>query len=122
MIPLSNWAILGGLLLTLDFLYLSLTSSWVIPVYRTIQGSPIQIRYSAALVCYLILIAGLYYFIIREKKSPKEAFLLGVFVYGVYDTTVLSIFSKYSPWIAGMDMVWGGVLFGTTTYLYQRFA
>jgi hypothetical protein len=32
--------------------------------------------------------------------------------------TTLAIFSKYTLGLAVMDMVWGGILFGTTTWIY----
>ena len=104
----------------LDAIFLYSTHRIVLPVYKSIQGSPVSIRYSSAIVCYIFMTAGLYYFIIRENRTPFEAFLLGLFVYGVYDTTVFAVFRKYTLEIVIMDIIWGGVLFGTTTWLYNK--
>jgi uncharacterized membrane protein len=41
----------------------------------------------AAVLCYVSLVALLWWFIIRERRSPWEAALLGFFVYAVYETT-----------------------------------
>lgn len=67
--------------------------------------------------CYLLLVAGLYYFIILPKRPPLDAFYLGIFVYGVYDTTNLATFDKWRPELALVDTLWGGTLFATTTYV-----
>jgi len=111
---------LGVILLTLDFTFLTLSSSRTLPVYESIQGSPVVFNYGAGMVCYAIIILGFYYFIIREKRSIWDAFLLGLFVYGVYDGTTLAVFKKYTLLTAGIDMMWGGVLFGSTAFLYYR--
>jgi len=110
----------GVIMLALDAVFLYSTRNIVLPVYQSIQGAPVSIRYGSAIVCYIFMTLGLYYFIIREKRSPVDAFLLGMFVYGVYDTTVLTVFQKYTPAIAIMDIIWGGILFGTTTLLYNN--
>jgi len=77
------------------------------------------VNYAAAAVCYAIIVVGFYYFVVRERRTPYEAFLLGVFVYGVYDMTTLSVFKQYTLELAIMDMIWGGVLFGTTAAIYN---
>ena len=35
-------------------------------------------------------------FILKDKKSVFDAFLLGIVIYGVYDTTTHAIFKKWS--------------------------
>ena len=109
----------GVILMALDFVFLYVSSTRSLPVYQNIQGSPVVFNYAAAAVCYAVIVLGFYYFVIREKRSPFEAFLLGVFVYGVYDMTTLSIFKKYTVDVAIIDMIWGGVLFGSTAWIYQ---
>ena len=111
--------LLAGIMLVLDAIYLYSTASLSLPVYQSIQCSPIKIHYGGAIACYVLMTLGLYYFIVRENRTPTEAFLLGLFVYGVYDMTTLAIFSKYTYGLAVMDMVWGGILFGTTTWIYK---
>jgi len=110
--------LLAVIMFVLDAIYLYSSASLSLPVYQSIQGSPIKIHYGGAIACYVLMTLGLYYFIVRENRTPAEAFLLGLFVYGVYDMTTLAIFSKYTLGLAIMDMVWGGILFGTTTWIY----
>jgi uncharacterized membrane protein len=116
----GSLAWLAGIMLILDAIYLYSTKSLSIPVYQSIQGSPIKIHYGGAFACYVLMTLGLYYFIIRDHRSVLDAFLLGTFVYGVYDMTTLAIFSKYTLGLAIMDMIWGGILFGTTTWIYRN--
>ena len=60
------------------------------------------------------------YFIIIQKKTPIEAFLLGIFVYGVYETTNWSLFSNWKFQTVIMDTIWGGILFFLTTLIVQH--
>jgi uncharacterized membrane protein len=112
--------ILACIVFVLDAVFLYSTRSFVIPIYQKIQHAPVTIRYSSAILCYLLIVLGLYYFIIRENRPIQEALLLGIFVYGVYDLTVLSVFSNYTLEIALMDMVWGGILFTSSVAIYRN--
>ena len=71
----------------------------------------------AALLCYISLVLGLFYFIIKDKKSIGEAFLLGLYVYAVYETTNLAIFKNWTWNIAAIDTLWGGILIYLTVRL-----
>jgi uncharacterized membrane protein len=55
------------------------------------------------------------YFIIKNNRSILEAFLFGLVIYGVYDSTNYAMLKKWNPYLAMMDTLWGGVLFATTT-------
>jgi uncharacterized membrane protein len=82
-----------------------------------VQGSPVVFDMYAAILCYIALIFGIYYFIIREKKSILEAFLLGVIIYAVYETTTLALLKNWTYKTAIIDTTWGGVLFALTTFI-----
>ena len=84
-----------------------------------IQGTKIQFNLLAALICYIFLIYGLNYFIIRPRTSASDAFLLGLVIYGTYETTNWAIFTKWSPLSVIMDTLWGGILFASTTTIVQ---
>lgn len=105
------------LLIAIDSAYLSLVmktfSEQIIKVQRVVMTFKIE----GAIACYFALIFGLYYFIIEPKKSPFDAFLLGIVIYAVYETTNYATLKKWSPYLVIMDTLWGGILFGTTTYL-----
>jgi uncharacterized membrane protein len=86
---------------------------------KSVQGSPLKMNFLAAIICYLFLVFGIYYFIIKPKRSVRDAFLLGVVIYSVFELTNLAIFKNWSIFTVLLDTLWGGVLFGTTTYLIR---
>lgn len=103
----------------IDSLYLTLMSSYMLNQVKSVQGSPLKMNFLAAIICYLFLVFGLYYFIIKPKRSIRDAFLLGVVIYSVFELTNMAIFSNWSIFTVLLDTLWGGVLFGTTTYLIR---
>jgi uncharacterized membrane protein len=88
---------------------------------QDVQGSPLKINYMGAALCYVFLIIGINYFIIKPKKSVQDAFLLGLVIYGVYETTNYAIFKKWSLLTVFIDTLWGGILFALTTYIVNLF-
>ena len=115
-----QFVISGIIMLVIDFIYLSLTAHEFKGMVKEIQKSPFTMRLGGAIASYILMIVGLNTFIIKEKKSPKEAALLGLVIYGVFDAVNYAIFSKYDLLIALKDVVWGAVLFYITTYLTYR--
>uniref|UniRef100_A0A6C0F697 DUF2177 family protein n=1 Tax=viral metagenome TaxID=1070528 RepID=A0A6C0F697_9ZZZZ len=103
----------------IDSLYLTLMSPYMLNQVKSVQGSPLKMNFLAAIICYLFLVFGLYYFIIKPKRSIRDAFLLGVVIYSVFELTNMAIFKNWSIFTVLLDTLWGGVLFGTTTYLIR---
>jgi len=86
---------------------------------QMIQGTPIKLNILATIICYIFLIVGLNYFIIKPKRSVKDAFLFGIVIYGVYETTNWALFTKWSPVSVIIDTLWGGILFALTTSIIR---
>jgi uncharacterized membrane protein len=105
------------LLISIDFVYLNVIKDFFINQVQRVQGSSIQINYLGVAICYILLIAGINYFIIKPRKSVNEAFLLGIVIYGVYETTNYALFKNWSLITTIIDTLWGGVLFASTTYI-----
>ena len=76
-----------------------------------------NVKFEGAALCYIFLIFGLYYFILSENRSAFDAFILGLVIYGVYETTTYAIFKKWSFHLVLIDTLWGGVLFALTTII-----
>lgn len=109
--------ILSGLLfIAIDTIYLSSMSNFFNKLVKNIQGTKIKFKILGAIICYIFLIFGLNYFIISKNKSPLEASILGLIIYGVYDSTNYTIFDNWSLEALVLDTIWGGVLFYLTTY------
>ena len=107
-------------LLSLDFVYLSVMKGYFENQVKKIQGTPLKIRVLSTAICYIFLIAGLNYFIIKPHKSVNDAFLLGIVIYGVYETTNYALFSNWSLLSVIIDTLWGGLLFASTTFIVNK--
>jgi uncharacterized membrane protein len=104
----------------LDFMYLNLIKNYFSKQIERVQGEKMEVNFLGAAICYIFLIAGLNYFIIEPKKSVYDAFLLGIVIYGVYETTNYSLFKNWSIITVFMDTLWGGILFAATTFLSKQ--
>jgi uncharacterized membrane protein len=104
----------------LDFLYLNLIKGYFETQIVKVQGEKMTVNFLGVAICYILLIIGLNYFIIEPKKSVYDAFLLGIVIYGVYETTNYSLFKKWSILTVLIDTLWGGVLFASTTFLSKQ--
>jgi len=109
------------ILVCLDAVYLNFFKGYFGKQVQAIQGSKIEFNYLAAIICYIFLIIGLNYFIIRPRRSVNDAFLLGIVIYGVYETTNWTIFKNWSPISVVLDTLWGGTLFASTTFIVRGF-
>jgi len=108
--------VISGLtMLLLDFIYLSTFSGFFNDLVQRVQGTKIKFNIIGAVLCYLLLIGGLNYFVITPKKSIGYAFLLGIVIYGVYETTNYAILSEWTAKSVALDTLWGGILFALTT-------
>jgi len=121
---LKTLLISGTIMLLLDSVYLSLVKNYFNTLVKNIQGKEITIKILGAVLCYLIMIIGLNVFIIQNGSYEKDlqnrviyGGLLGLLVYGVYDTTNYAIFNKWDFKTVVMDTLWGGVIFSLTTFL-----
>lgn len=101
----------------IDFIYLNVMKGYFDNQIKKIQGSAIQMNYLGVALCYIFLIIGINYFIIKPRRSVSDAFLLGIIIYGVYETTNLALLKNWSILTVIIDTLWGGLLFATTTYI-----
>jgi len=93
-----------------------------------IQGKPLKLNTVGALLSYLCLGIGIYYFGIRNMYSTTDskeqlikavttAGIFGILSYGIFDFTNLAIFSDYS-WKTGLiDTLWGGFASTLTAFI-----
>jgi len=106
--------------ISIDFLYLSLMKGYFDNQVQKVQGTLTKMNLFGAALCYIFLIYGLNYFIIKPKKSVNDAFLLGLVIYGVYETTNYALFKNWSLLTVILDTLWGGILFALTTYIVNN--
>jgi uncharacterized membrane protein len=103
------------ILLSLDFMYLTVNRNAFENQVIEIQRVALKIKILPAIFCYIFLIFGLYYFILKNNRPVFDAFLFGIVIYGVYETTNCALLKKWKTSLAIMDTLWGGVLMALTT-------
>ena len=120
------YAIALPVFFALDMLWLGVVAK---NFYREQIGTLMKsdVNWFAAIVFYLVFIAGLVVFVISpavEKNSLMHAVLFGAFFgficYATYDLTNLAVAKDWPVLVTIVDMVWGAVLAGsvsTATYL-----
>lgn len=117
---IKNIILLAVIFVLVDAGFLYLMSNNFQNMIKKIQGTPLKMNLYATLACYIVLVSSLYYFVIYKKGSYLDAFLLGFFIYAVYETTNMAIFKDWSVSVGLIDLTWGGFLFLITTYLYKN--
>lgn len=113
-----NILLLGFIFIIVDSIFLYLMKNNFQKMIMSVQKSDLKLKIIPTIICYIILISSIYYFIIYKNNNLLDAFLLGFFIYGVFETTNMAIFKKWDYKVGIIDMIWGGVLFLITTYLY----
>lgn len=104
---------------SIDSIYLTTISNYFNNQIKLVQGSPIKMNFLAIFLCYIFLIFGINYFIIIPNRSIQDAFLLGIIIYGVFETTNMALFSKWDWLTVIIDTLWGGIVFALTTYIVK---
>ena len=111
-------------MLVLDYIYLTSFSGQYNNMMKTIQKSPLKMKPLYALVVYVLMILGWKLLIDKqgEKQSNivRNSIILGLIIYGVFDFTNLAIFDNYSLKLGLIDMLWGGILFGVSSYVATK--
>jgi len=136
---LTDLIVLAVIILALDSVFLYLAKDIFARQVMLVQGTAIKVNIPSAAACYLLIVLGLYFFVLRHIIVPnatsaaaaiqtmrlsdgiKAAFFLGILVYGVYETTTLAILRNWSPMTAVIDTTWGGTLFALSTYLFYKY-
>jgi uncharacterized membrane protein len=136
---LSDLIAVAVIILALDAVFLTLAKDLFARQVMLVQGTAMKVNIPSAVVCYILIVLGLYYFVLRHIIVPnatsaaasiqtmrlgdgiRTAFFLGVLVYGVYETTTLAILRNWSPMTAVIDTTWGGTLFALSTYLFYKY-
>ena len=91
------------------------------PLLRLDQGA-LAPNYFAALVVYVAIIAGIFIFVLPQTlHQPAMAgwkgMLFGCITYAIYDFTNLAILAHWPWWVCFIDVLWGSILCGVTSYI-----
>jgi uncharacterized membrane protein len=136
---ITDLIVLAVIVLALDSVFLTLFKDFFARQVMLVQGTAMKVNIPSAAVCYVLMVVGLYYFVLRHMIVPnatsaaaslqtmrigdaiKTAFFLGILVYGVYETTTLAILRNWTLTSALIDTTWGGTLFALSTYIFYKY-
>jgi len=112
--------LLSVIVLVLDFGFLISMKKYFNNQVRIIQGSDMKMNILAAVLCYVVIIGCIYKFIITTNASVLDAAFLGWSIYLIYELTNKALFANWSWKTVLIDGVWGGILFGISTYIIRK--
>ena len=87
---------------------------------RAVQGGrDITLRRLPAVASYALMVVGLQAFVLSRPRAERVAHgaLFGAIVYGIYNGTCMSIFTKWSPSVAALDTAWGTAVFAIAAHV-----
>tara|TARA_B100001741_G_C16265739_1_gene465277 strand:+ start:34 stop:396 length:363 start_codon:yes stop_codon:yes gene_type:complete len=117
---MKDFLISGLILFIIDIIWIKLfMGGHFQKLVKNIQGETMTVKNVPAFFAYLFLVIAFYYFIILQKKSYLDAFILGIVIYGVYEGTNFAIFKKWNWTTFFLDTLWGGILFVLTLAVYN---
>lgn len=111
--------------LVLDSIFIGSSMNHWKKQVRAIQHTPLKINYDSAVLSYIFIFLSWFYFIYNPNKNRKtyntklllDAFMLGFVIYGIFELTSMSLFSKWSWLSVFMDTIWGGSLYLLVTFI-----
>lgn len=112
------------ILTLLDAIYLTSFSGHFKQQVYDVQQSPMQFRWIPTIICYITIIFSINYFVLQTDKTIKQkiidAIFLGLSIYTIYETTNMAIFKDWNIKSVLIDSIWGGILFGLTTFIIVK--
>ncbi len=108
-------------LLALDLIWINMfMKSRYEVMMNKILNKPMKLRYLPAILAYIIMIVGLYYFAVKDMSTSLGALingcLLGFVMYGVYDTTLFAVLPINDITTGLLDVMWGTFVCGISAY------
>lgn len=87
---------------------------------KRVQGRKMSVRMLGAVLSYVLIVFGLYYFVIRDRRSLLDAFIYGFVLYGVYEATSYALLSGWDIETMIKDSVWGGTICFLVTFIVYK--
>lgn len=74
----------------------------------------------SGIIAFLLIVFALQYFIIKNNLKKEDAFILGIIIYGIYNTTNYFTINNYSLEYVIRDTLWGGILLYLVVFIYSK--
>jgi uncharacterized membrane protein len=106
--------LVATIMLLMDFGWLAANAKYHRRVFAELQGQPLQVRIIPAMIVYLLMIVGVWFFAVLPAddwvSAGARGALIGAVMYGLYDMTNYATLVAYPMEFAISDMMWGIVL------------
>lgn len=80
-------------------------------------GNDMDVIWWSASLVYLIIPAGLIWFVLPKRRTFLWGSVFGVILYGVYDFTNYATLSGWPLALVFLDTLWGAIICGVTSFL-----
>jgi uncharacterized membrane protein len=116
----------AAVMLLMDFGWLAANNKYHRRVFAELQGQPLQVRIIPAVLVYILMIVGVWFFAVAPSSDWTEAAgrgaLIGAIMYGLYDLTNYATLVNYPLEYAVSDMMWGTFLCAAVASIVKYFA
>ena len=114
------WKIIKEILL-ISIIFLILDLIWIMVIMKehynklilSIQGSPLEFSILPAILCYLVILFGLFFLVANKVKKfdildiLSHSIPFGLSVYGTFDFTSAAMLKKWDSITVVVDILWG---------------
>lgn len=104
----------------LDYSYIYNIKNYFNNMILSIQGKDMNVKYLGVMIAYVFLFIILKLFVIDNKLSIINSFILGMSIYGVYDMTNYATINNWDFNFVILDTLWGGTLFALINLIYNK--
>ena len=120
----TRYAISAAILTAADLMWILF---YMGPKYKTlvkkIQGSDLEANMASIVGAYVLMIVGLFVFVLPRSVDTGSALrwglLFGLVVYGIFDLTNGGIFSRWNFRLALLDMAWGSFVYAAAALTFD---
>jgi uncharacterized membrane protein len=107
------------IIIILDLSYLTLNRK----LYDTVFDRN-NIKLHFGLIAWIFMAFSIYYFVLSKndwtlKQKVKNAIILGLCIYAIYNFTNLAVFNFWNLKLAIVDTLWGSILFGLVVIIIE---
>lgn len=96
----------------------------IFPMFKKINNDKdIEInnyKIISGIIAFSLIVFALQYFIIKNNLKKEDAFILGIIIYGIYNTTNYTSINNYSLEYVIRDTLWGGILCYLVVFIYSK--
>jgi uncharacterized membrane protein len=125
---MNKFVLFALLYLFMDLLWITGNRAFYNPrISRIQQGKPVSFRPTAAVVAYVLLLLTLFFVCMPLSRHYQGQFppwvvfgVVGLCVYGVFNSTNYAIFADYPLDMALIDTLWGFTVFALFGYFFSR--